>query len=134
MISITIWHLSLFVHRCLFGSIYSVCCGVWDSSFPDGDFIRSVHSGRFYHLLEQTVSTGKRWAHSQTVCMFTVSLSYTCLNSDINVYFRHRVWTSHDETLCDELHFSPSLGSVLPGFLIQIPTPLGRLWQHLEHR
>lgn len=57
-------HLGLNILRCLSGAILSLSCGVWDTIVPNGDFIRSVHSRRIYHLLEETVSTGTRYIYS----------------------------------------------------------------------
>ncbi|KAI3374653.1 hypothetical protein L3Q82_021224, partial [Scortum barcoo] len=84
--------------ECLSAAIWFVSCGVWDTSVPTGDVNWSVHPGRIHHLLEEVVSTGTR--------------NWTCI--------------FHCETFRLHLHFSSSLGSLLPGVLIQIPAPLGQ--------
>ena len=47
---------------------------------------------------------------------------------------RDRIWMSDDKSLWLLLHHRPSLGSLLPGVLLQIRAALGHLQQQLEHR
>jgi len=50
------------------------------------------------------------------------------------LFFRNWMGTIGDKTLRLQLHNSTSLGSLLPGVLVQSPAALDHLWEYLEHR